>query len=189
MLGELGYEHWDRVLGVNLGGVVNCVQTVLPRMLARGGPGHIVNIAAGAGLVATTEITYVTSKFAVVGLSESLRLQPEVARHRIGVTVVCPGLVRTDALLNSARADGRADALARADEAHALLQRFGLDPDVVGERVLAAVRSDELYVLTDHYVASLIEERTRALLAALPPRTERDRELEALLAARRPGQG
>ncbi|MBB6546964.1 SDR family oxidoreductase [Nonomuraea rubra] len=178
----LRYEQWDHVLDVNLGGVINGVQTVLPRMLDRGGPGHIVNTASGAGLIATTNVTYVTSKFAVVGMSESLRIQPELIANGIGVTVVCPGLVRTNVTLNSARAEERQDQAAR--EGHAVLQRYGLDPDVVGEQVLEAVLANRLYVHTDRYVAPLIEERMRSLLEALPAETERDRELAPLLRAR-----
>lgn len=76
---ELTYDVWDHVLGINLGGVVNGVQTMLPRMLTRAGPGHIVNVASGAGLVPSEITSYVASKFAVVGLTESLALQQELA--------------------------------------------------------------------------------------------------------------
>jgi NAD(P)-dependent dehydrogenase (short-subunit alcohol dehydrogenase family) len=180
----LTYAEWDRVLGINLGGVVNGVQTVLPRMLARGGPGHIVNVASAAGLVGGSGITYATSKFAVVGLTESLHHDPELRRHGIGVTVVCPGFVRTQIVDHSLRAAGldrTADPrIAAMEEA---LQRYGLSPDVVGEQVLDGVREDRLYVQTDRMLAGPIEERTREILAALPPETERDHEVTQVLAA------
>lgn len=71
---RLTYEYWDWVMGINLNGVINGIQTFLPRMLERGGGAHIVNTASGAGLAATTSgLLYTTSKFAVVGLSEALR--------------------------------------------------------------------------------------------------------------------
>ena len=184
---DLRYEQWDLVLGVNLGGVVNGVQTVLPRLLARGAGGHIVNTASGAGLSATAgQLTYVASKFGVVGLSESLRQQPELVAAGIGTTVVCPGLVRTDVIRNSATAGERSTAGVEAG--HALLQRYGLDPDTVGEQVLAAVRADQLYVMTDRYLATLLEQRAQALTAALPAETDRDRELAALLQERTAAQ-
>ena len=177
----LGYDQWDRVLGINLGGVVNGLQTVLPRMLARGRPGHIVNTASGAGLVATTNVTYAASKFAVVGLSETLRQQPELATNGIGVTVVCPGFVRTEIVRNSAGGDTTDP---RVEQGNALLGRYGLDPDVVGEQVVGAVREDRLYVHTDRMLEGLIAERTGAILADMPPATARDREvLEVLQAA------
>jgi NAD(P)-dependent dehydrogenase (short-subunit alcohol dehydrogenase family) len=184
MATALTYAEWDRVLGINLGGVVNGVQTVLPRMLARGGPGHIVNVASAAGLFAGGSITYATSKFAVVGLTEALHHDPDLRRHRIGVTVVCPGLVRTQIVDHSIRAAGLdRDSDPRIAAGEEMLQRYGLSPDVVGERVLDGVRQDRLYVHTDRMMAGLIEERTREILAALPPETERDRELVPVLAA------
>ncbi len=72
---RLTYEHWDWILGINLNGVINGIQTFLPRMIRRGGDAHIVNTASGGGLAATASgLLYTTSKFAVVGLSEFLRL-------------------------------------------------------------------------------------------------------------------
>jgi NAD(P)-dependent dehydrogenase (short-subunit alcohol dehydrogenase family) len=68
---RMSYESWDWVIGVNLQGVYNGLQTFVPRMIERGG-GYVVNTASGAGLVAQgTGFLYATSKFAVVGLSES----------------------------------------------------------------------------------------------------------------------
>lgn len=175
-LSELTWEHWDRVIGINLGGVVNGLQIVLPRMISRGGPGHVVNTASGAGLIASPILTYTASKFAVVGLSESLRQQPELTGNGIGVTVLCPGLVATDAIRNSARAEGAADD-PRVLAGQAMLTDRGLDPTVVGEQVLAAVRAGELYVITDRYFAPIMEQRMQLLTAAMPPETARDREL------------
>jgi NAD(P)-dependent dehydrogenase (short-subunit alcohol dehydrogenase family) len=182
MAASLTYERWDQVLGINLGGVVNGVQTILPRLLARGGPGHIVNVASGAGLVATTSVLYATSKFAVVGLSESLRQDPELQQRRIGVTVVCPSFVRTRIVENSLRAAGLdRTSDPRLEAGDAALQQYGLPAEVVGQQVLEAVRQERPYVLTDRMMGGLIEERTRAILAALPPETERDREITKVL--------
>jgi NAD(P)-dependent dehydrogenase (short-subunit alcohol dehydrogenase family) len=179
---SLTYEQWDRVLGINLGGVVNGVQTVLPRLLARGGPGHIVNVASGAGLVAAAGVLYATSKFAVVGLSESLLQEPELQQRRIGVTVVCPSFVRTRIVENSVRTAGLdRTSDPRLEGADVALQQYGLPPEVVGQQVLEAVRQERPYVLTDRMMAGPIEERTRAILASLPPETERDREITKVL--------
>ncbi|MGC2443783.1 SDR family oxidoreductase [Candidatus Binatus sp.] len=94
------YEFWDRMLGINLNGVINGIQTFMPRMLERGDGGHIVNTASGSGLVAEGgSVMYSTSKFAVVGLSESLRR--ELEPNRIGVSVLCRGPVGTSILANS----------------------------------------------------------------------------------------
>lgn len=92
----LSDTDWDRVLSVNLWGVVRTVRAVLPHMLERGS-GYIVNIASAAGLVAPALwIPYAASKFAVVGLSEGL--SAAVRPKGIGVSVVCPMWVQTDML-------------------------------------------------------------------------------------------
>ncbi len=79
---------WDWVLGVNLTGVVNGVQTFVPRMIERGGDAYVVNTASGAGLVVIgSSFMYNASKFGVVGLSEGLR--NALARRGIGVSVLC----------------------------------------------------------------------------------------------------
>ncbi|WP_433432871.1 SDR family NAD(P)-dependent oxidoreductase [Nonomuraea sp. CA-141351] len=174
----LTYELWDHVLGINLGGTVNGLQTFLPRMLDRGGPAQIVNVASGAGLVASDKILYVASKFAVVGLSESLRQHRELSERGIGVTVVCPGFVRTRVMANSAKLDP-GGGLPAHEARDALFERFGLPADVVGEQVVQAVRENRLYVHTDRMLAGPIEQRTRAMLEAMPPETERDRQIAA----------
>lgn len=178
-LDKLTYETWDHVLGVNLGGTVNGLQTFLPRLLDRGSAGHIVNVASGAGLVASNKFLYVASKFAVVGLSESLAQQAELAERGIGVTVVCPGIVRTQIMANS-RSQVPGATAGGSDE---LFDRFGLSPDTVGEQVLRGVRNDQLYVHTDRMLAEPIRRRANALLDAMPPETERDRELAAVFEA------
>jgi NAD(P)-dependent dehydrogenase (short-subunit alcohol dehydrogenase family) len=95
-LEELTLPHWDRIIDVNLRGVVHGVQAAYPRMLARG-RGHIINTASTAGLVPSPLLTpYATTKHAVVGLTLSLR--PEAAARGVRVSVVCPGVVETPIL-------------------------------------------------------------------------------------------
>jgi NAD(P)-dependent dehydrogenase (short-subunit alcohol dehydrogenase family) len=104
IVGEARYyaiEDWYRVLDVNLRGVVHGVQAAYPIML-RQGFGHIVNMASGAGLWPSPfVVSYCASKHAVVGLSTSLRI--EAAAAGIRVSVLCPGAVRTPALIGEAR--------------------------------------------------------------------------------------
>jgi NAD(P)-dependent dehydrogenase (short-subunit alcohol dehydrogenase family) len=90
---ELTSAHWDRIIDVNLRGVVNGVLAAYPRMVASG-HGCIVNTASGAGLVAPPFVTaYAATKHAVVGLSTGLR--PEAALHGVRVIALCPGSVET----------------------------------------------------------------------------------------------
>ena len=97
---HMTYEQWDWVLGINLNGVINGIQTFVSWMIERKVPAHIVNTASAAGLVGErSNILYGTSKFAVVGLSEALR--PELERFGIGVSVLCPGPVNTSIIPNT----------------------------------------------------------------------------------------
>ena len=88
-------DAWQRIIAVNLGGVVNGVQAAYPAML-RQGFGHIVNTASLAGLVIARGVGYTATKYAVVGLSRALRVEAEARGVR--VSVVCPGAVRTPIL-------------------------------------------------------------------------------------------
>lgn len=93
---ELTTEHWNRIIDVNLRGVVNGVVAAYPRMIDQG-HGHIVNTASGAGLVPPPLVLpYATTKHAVVALS--LGLRPEAALHNVRVSVLCPGAVETPIL-------------------------------------------------------------------------------------------
>src|SRR5207245_1645278 len=99
---NLEAAHWDRIIDVNLKGVVNGVLAAYPVMLAQGS-GHIVNTSSGAGLAPTVlTVAYAATKHAVVGLSTSLR--PEAARRGVRVSVLCPGAVDT-AILDRPPAD------------------------------------------------------------------------------------
>lgn len=93
---ELSAAHWDRIVDVNIRGVVNGVRAVYPTMIARG-HGQIVNVASGAGLVSPPFVAaYAMTKHAVVGLSTALRA--EAALHGVRVNVLCPGAVATPIL-------------------------------------------------------------------------------------------
>ena len=118
-------EHWDRIIDVNIRGVVNGVVAAYPRMVAQGS-GRIVNTASGAGLSpAPLTVVYSMTKHAVVGLS--LGLRPEAKRHGVGVSVLCPGAVDTP-ILDS---HPPADLPPRDDEpllARDYMKRVGMKP-------------------------------------------------------------
>jgi NAD(P)-dependent dehydrogenase (short-subunit alcohol dehydrogenase family) len=102
--------HWDRILDVNLVGVVNGLLAAYPRMVEQG-HGQIVNTASGAGLAAPPFVTaYAATKHAVVGLSTGLR--PEAALHGVRVNVLCPGSIDTAILDRAPDADLPASASA-----------------------------------------------------------------------------
>ncbi len=147
---EATYQDWDWVLGVNLGGVVNGVVTFVPRIKAHGEGGHVVNTASMAAFEAGPNAgIYTTTKFAVLGLSDSLRW--DLLRHGIGVSVVCPGLVNSNIYETTAR-----ELSTPPDEEFMRilpsLYGAGMDPDEIGEKVLRAIRRNQFYVFThpDH---------------------------------------
>jgi NAD(P)-dependent dehydrogenase (short-subunit alcohol dehydrogenase family) len=168
---SMSYELWDWVMDINLGGVINGMQTFLPRMIGRG-PGYVVNTASGAGLAAAgSGFLYTTSKYAVVGMSESLRL--ELGVHDIGVSVLCPGPVATDIVAHTeAQRPVRTgtptpEAAARMKASEAMLHA-GTHPDVVGEMVLAGIRSDQMFIHTDAVMREFVRNRMTNLLHSFP---------------------
>jgi NAD(P)-dependent dehydrogenase (short-subunit alcohol dehydrogenase family) len=164
------YADWDWGLGVLLGGVVNGVQTFLPRMLAQG-EGHIVNTSSMAGVLPIPGAAiYITAKAAVIGLTEALR--SELDDRNIGVSVFCPGPVQTNI-----REGGRMRPARFADSGYTELERdlesrpnspLWLDPVECGERVLEGIRRNDLYIFTHREFREGAEERFRAMLAAFP---------------------
>lgn len=188
-LDAVTFEDWDWVLGVNVGGVVNGIQTFVPRMRDAGEGGHVVNTASMAGLAASPGLgIYNTSKFAVVGLSEALRADLEP--HGIGVSVLCPGMVRTgilDSERNRPQAHAASDARAEraAADQKALMEAMmatGIDAEAVGRMVLDGVRENRFWLLTHPEMRAMVEARSQDLLAAFgPPDPSRLARLEQVL--------
>jgi len=166
------YEDWDWAMDVNINGVFNGIHTLLPRMLAHGEGGHIVTTSSSGGIVAGTLGVYCTTKFAVVGLMECLRV--EMQGRNIGVSVFCPGLVKTqifDAERNRPASHGKKGGAAGpppvlADGPPVDLMAGAMDPLEAGEKVLAGVRANDLYILSHPEFATAVRERADALLAS-----------------------
>lgn len=142
-------EDWRLTMDINFWGVVHGIDAFAPRLVAQQQGGHIVNTASMAGLVGMQWLgVYCASKFAVVGLSESLRR--ELAAHGIGVSVLCPMIVETGIVENSLRMRGKqAPAAAPASQPPAGAMKGGvITAKEVAQRVLRAIENDEPYVLT-----------------------------------------
>jgi NAD(P)-dependent dehydrogenase (short-subunit alcohol dehydrogenase family) len=142
-------DDWRRAMDVNFWGVVHGIDAFLPRMIAQRQGGHVVNTASMAGLVGMQGLgIYCATKFAVVGLSESLRR--ELEPHGIGVSVLCPMLVATRIAENSARALGRTSPAPPGDAAAAAVPLVGsvIAADEVARRVVEAIEAGAFYVLT-----------------------------------------
>jgi NAD(P)-dependent dehydrogenase (short-subunit alcohol dehydrogenase family) len=176
------YADWDWVLGVNLGGVVNGVQTFLPRMLAHGEGGHIVSTASAAGLIAGAGAgIYTASKMAVVGLMECLR--GDLAEDGIGVSVLCPHLVRTNIYqhgsLRPERFRDPEQPFTGSDPAVKEKVDAGMDPLEVGRRVLRGIERNDLYILTHPEIGTIVRERFEAIEASLPDEVPDPRRVAA----------
>lgn len=158
---------YDWVIGVNFLGVVYGIKAFVPLIRESGG-GHVVNTASIGGLMVPGQLKiglYSATKSAVVTLSEALL--GELAPHGIGVSVLCPGAVNTQMIRSPARRPprfGTAEKMAPrvVDE----FLKDGLDPDVVGRRVLEAIKDDEFYILTHQHYRGAVEERYQKLMKA-----------------------
>jgi len=163
--------EWRRMLDVNLIGVINGLQAFLPSMLEHD-DGHIVNTSSMAGLMPSPmNGPYVASKYAVVGLSEALQLDLRQHGSRLGVSVLCPGLVRTQ-LVDGLSADalaGLADEERAYNEAISAAMPSALDADEAARIVLDAVRHRRFYVLTDPAGLEPAMQRIRGLETGLLP--------------------
>lgn len=172
---NISLDTWRWVIDVNLMGVVYGIRSFLPRIRAHGEGGHIVNTASMAGLESGLGFSpYATSKFAVVAMSEGLARQ--VNSLGIGVTVLCPGFVRTlisGSARNRPELYGPAPALdpmspgGKLAAESARLQQSGLDPSDVAKRTLRAIRKNELYVFTHPEMRDDVKKRFAAIEAAM----------------------
>ncbi len=141
------HRDWQWVLGVNLWGVIHGLEAFLPRMIASGRRGHVVNTASMAGLVATRGLgIYNTSKYAVVGLSETLA--KDLAPHGIGVSVLCPLGVATNIRSSDRNRPAHLRNESAREVAPVALDGDTLDPLPVAEMVLSAILENRLYVIT-----------------------------------------
>jgi NAD(P)-dependent dehydrogenase (short-subunit alcohol dehydrogenase family) len=129
-------EDWDWITQINLMGVVNSCRLFVPAMVDRGGEGHVVNLSSAAGYFPNPSLAaYSATKFAVLGLSEALRV--ELRPRGIGVTAVCPGLINTPIIRTSPM---RGSIETQRERIVRLYERRNYGPDRVARRILYAVQ-------------------------------------------------
>ena len=174
---QMSYNDWDWVTRVNLDGVVNGIVTFTERIKAHGEGGHFVNTASMAGHLSIPGLSvYTATKFAVVGISETMLA--DLGPHHIGVSVLCPGVVNTN-IFDSDR--NRPEDLAGTDASQLLvsglpaeeqadrlaeLRAGALDPAVVGDMVLHAIREDEFYIFTHPELQAMTDLRSNEMADA-----------------------
>jgi NAD(P)-dependent dehydrogenase (short-subunit alcohol dehydrogenase family) len=136
---ETTEQDWEFIIGVNMMGVIHFCDAFCPAMIARKRGGHVVNIASMEGFAAMAGFgAYSATKFAVVGYSDALR--QEISQHKIGVSVVCPGVVRT-ALTADMRSHGDY-AAGISDRIHQQHEKSSFGPEKVSAAVFSAVKSN-----------------------------------------------
>jgi len=161
-------KDWEFTMNVNFWGVVYGVQAFAPRLIAQRQGGHIVNTASMAGLTGMSWLgVYCASKFAVVGLTESL--QRELRPHGIGVSVLCPMIVQTGINENSLR---MRPAELRNPDGVDLPQTGGDAPPLVGStiqpeelarRVVRAIERKDFYILTHPEQREILKRRAQRI--------------------------
>ncbi|MFX0172410.1 MAG: SDR family NAD(P)-dependent oxidoreductase [Candidatus Hodarchaeota archaeon] len=165
---RLSLEDWDWALGVNFYGVLYGVHFFLNRMLESNIPCHIVNTSSDYGLVAGSLAPYSITKHAVVALSESLSL--ELSNTNVGVSVLCPGWVKTDLLKNTEHlGQQRSGVLEMTSEIFESLNltregiensfRTGSSPDLIAKIVIKAIEEDIFYVITPLDIVESVKAR------------------------------
>jgi NAD(P)-dependent dehydrogenase (short-subunit alcohol dehydrogenase family) len=170
---EARYADYDWIMGVNFGGAVNGLVTFIPRMKAQGTDGHIVNVASMAAYLPGPQAgIYTASKFALRGLTESLRYN--LAPYRIGASLMCPGLTKTRAWDSALKRPATFAESGFAPPDRAELEHFGavfdagMDPLEVGEKTLAGMIEDRAVIFTHPEFADDFAEIYQASIAALP---------------------
>jgi NAD(P)-dependent dehydrogenase (short-subunit alcohol dehydrogenase family) len=141
---ELPLEEWHRVIDVNLWGVIHGVGAFVPRILASGEEGHVVNVASMAAVTARAGIgPYTVAKHGVLGLSDVLRAELQAIGAPVGVSVVMPGMIRTG------------------------MNPIGtVEASTVAANVMDAIRRGRPYVFTDDHSTEAVEARLRQILAS-----------------------
>ncbi|MEH3132812.1 MAG: SDR family oxidoreductase [Mycolicibacterium neoaurum] len=149
----LTHQHWKSMIDVNLMGPIHVIETFVPPMVAAGRGGHLVNVSSAAGIVALPwHAAYSASKYGLRGLSEVLRF--DLARHRIGVSVVVPGavktgLVQTVQIAGVDREDPRVDKWVDRFAGHAV------SPEHAADKILAGVQRNRFLIYTSADIRAL----------------------------------
>jgi NAD(P)-dependent dehydrogenase (short-subunit alcohol dehydrogenase family) len=150
---QLTHRHWESMVSINLMGPIHVIETFVPPMVLAGNGGHLVNVSSAAGLVALPwHAAYSASKYGLRGVSEVLRF--DLARHRIGVSVVVPGAVKTPLV--------QTVEIAGVDREHPQVRkwvdRFGghaVSPEVVADKMLRGVSRNRYLIYTSNDIRAL----------------------------------
>jgi NAD(P)-dependent dehydrogenase (short-subunit alcohol dehydrogenase family) len=172
-IAEATGADWDWVVSVNLGGMINCLLAFLPRMKAQEGDKHIVLTASIAGLAPLNITIYSTTKYAIVGMGESLAQESATHGYGIGVSILCPGGVLTNFGTSGRNRPDRADEdlseppqTERSRGSDPEGKYAPMDPRELGVIVRQAIIDGDLYVLPHAHTREFVDARHARLSAA-----------------------
>jgi NAD(P)-dependent dehydrogenase (short-subunit alcohol dehydrogenase family) len=176
-LQDLSWGDWQWMFGVNVNGVVHGLLAFLPGMLAGNGERHIVNTGSIAGLVPVPrQSAYGATKHAVVGLTESLRV--ELEPQGIGVSVLCPGAVATDIVDAVRNRPGHYGGRGSGPEDLRERMAKGMAPAEVARKVLKGIRNNELYIVTHPHNRQTVQAQHKQVMAAYDRQAAEDEARE-----------
>ncbi len=172
---EGSLADWSWTLGINLMGVVHGVRAFVPRMLAHGDDGHIVNTASMAGLL-TAANPYNVSKHGVVCLTEGIHRDLREMGAKLSASVVCPGLINTKILDAERNRESRTDVAATRPEIQQFVTMFeealrtGWGPEVVADQIVDGIRDDRFYILpAQPEILDRVDDRMRTIIDRRDP--------------------
>lgn len=142
---DMSPEIWQRIIAINLMGVIHCTRAFIPAMAASGQPGHVVNISSMLGYTQARGVSaYCTTKFGVLGFSESLRA--ELVDHGIGVTAICPGMIRTNIINSGVLESPDEDIEEKRKTIDAMYEKRNYPPEKVARAIIKAIRRNRAVV-------------------------------------------
>jgi len=172
-ISESTLADWEWIVGVNLWGVIHCLRTFVPIMLQQGTEGHIVNTSSFAGFLSAPGMAvYQVTKHGIVTLSESLYHELKLKKSRIGVSVLCPGHVRTQ-ILEAER--NRPIKLRNPsnnkshDQQYEKIIQQGMPPEQVAEHVFNAIQENKFYIFTHPEYKKVMQLRMEDILQERNP--------------------
>lgn len=143
---RLKHEHWQKMVSINLMGPINVIECLLPAMVTAGKGGHLVNVSSAAGLIAMPwHAAYSASKFGLRGVSEVLRY--DLRRYNIGVSVVCPGAVKTP-LVGTVQILGIDRNHKDARKLVGRFEKHAVTPEKVARDIIRGIRKNTYLVIT-----------------------------------------
>lgn len=173
---KLSENDWKWALDVNLWGVINGIRALLGPLIESGEEGHVVNTASIAGLTSTPFMgPYTATKHAVVSLSECLAKELELAKANVGVSVLCPGFVKTRIHQSHRNRPGeqqKVDDNPLAQKFATVLQQLvetGQPAEKIADDVVRAIREPRFYILTHPEMKPAVEHRMRQILDEQQP--------------------